>query len=73
MKGAGGNICYFDLLFSVPSEVVDFGSGQGRNDLETAGVAGLRRGFPKSENAGWDRKMPFLNGHYLDSSTIFRK
>jgi hypothetical protein len=44
-------------------EVVDFVSGQGRSDLETGGVAGLRRGFPKGENAGRERKMPFMDGH----------
>jgi hypothetical protein len=38
---------------------VDFGSGQGRSDLDTAGVAALRRGCRESENAGLDRKMPF--------------
>jgi hypothetical protein len=41
-------------------ETVDFGSGQGRSDSETGGVAVLRRGFQKSENAGLGQKMPFL-------------
>ena len=48
------------LLNRIRQEVVDFGSGQGRNDFETDGAAvlakrrvdGLRRGFQKSENAG---------------------
>jgi hypothetical protein len=26
--------------------------------------AALRRGMQNSENAGLDRKMPFLDGHY---------
>jgi hypothetical protein len=43
--------------------MVDFGSGQGRSDVETAGVAALRRGIQQSENAGMGQKMPFLNGH----------
>ena len=42
---------------------VDFGSGQGRREVETAGVAALRRGFQPSENAGLGRKMPFVDGH----------
>jgi len=50
-------------LFGVHPEVVDFGSGEGRSDLETGGVAGLRRGFPKSENAGRGRKMPAMDGY----------
>ncbi|MBL0712689.1 MAG: hypothetical protein JJV98_03210 [Desulfosarcina sp.] len=37
---------------SVHPEMVDFGSGQGPSDFETTGVARLRRGFQKSENAG---------------------
>jgi hypothetical protein len=40
--------------------MVDFGSGQGRSEVETAGVAALRRGFQPSENAGMGQKMPFL-------------
>jgi hypothetical protein len=43
--------------------MVDFGSGQGRNDFETAGVALLRRGLQRSENTGLEQKMPFMNGH----------
>jgi hypothetical protein len=46
--------------------MVDHGSGQGHWILETAGVAALRRGFRKSENAGMDRKMPFMDGHLND-------
>ena len=43
--------------------MVDFGTGQGRSDDETGGVAALRRGFQLSENADLDRKMPFVDGH----------
>jgi hypothetical protein len=43
--------------------MVDFGSGQGRSEFATAGVAALRRGLQRSENAGLGRKMPFLDGH----------
>jgi hypothetical protein len=43
-------------------EMADFGSGQGRSDFETAGVARLRRGFQKRVNAGLGRKMPFMAG-----------
>jgi hypothetical protein len=50
-------------LFRVRPEMVDFGPGQGRSDFATGGVARLRRGWQKSENAGPGRKMPFLDGH----------
>jgi hypothetical protein len=43
------------------SEMVGCGSGQGRSDVETAGVAALRRGFQHRENAGPGHKMPFMN------------
>jgi hypothetical protein len=49
--------------FGVRPEMVDFGSGQGRSAFETAGVAGLRRGFQMRENAGMGRKVPFPGGH----------
>jgi len=42
--------------------MVDLGSGQGRNDFATAGVAALRRGLQNCENAGLGRKMPFMDG-----------
>jgi hypothetical protein len=44
-------------------EIVDFGSGQGHSEFETAGVAALRRGFQMSENAGLGQKMLFLDEH----------
>jgi hypothetical protein len=40
---------------------VDFSSGQGRSEIETAGVAALRRGFQQSENTGLGQKMPFVD------------
>jgi hypothetical protein len=49
----------------VHPEMVDFGSGQGRSDVETGGVAALRRGYQQSENAGLGQKMPFMDGHGL--------
>jgi hypothetical protein len=51
------------MLFSARPEIVDFCSGQGRSEFETAGVARLRRGFQMSENAGLGQKMLFLGGH----------
>ena len=36
---------------------------EGLNDFETGGIAGLFRGFQKSENAALDQKMPFMDGH----------
>jgi hypothetical protein len=45
--------------------MVDCGPDQGRSDFETAGVAALRRGFQRSEITELDRKMPFMDGHYL--------
>ncbi|MCK5193152.1 MAG: hypothetical protein KAQ71_05040, partial [Desulfobulbaceae bacterium] len=50
---------------NVHPETVDFGSRQGRRIFSTAGVARLRRGSKKSENAVLDRKMLFLAGHKL--------
>ena len=45
--------------------MVDFGSGQGLSNFETAGIAGYFEDFQKSENAALGRKMPFVDGHYL--------
>jgi hypothetical protein len=64
-SGPVANVAQRSLLSRNRSERVDFGSGQGLSDVETAGVAGLRRGFPERENAGRDHKMPVLIGHYL--------
>jgi len=49
--------------FNARPEMVNCGSGQGRSEFETGGLAALRRGFQLSENAGLGRKMPFLVGH----------
>ena len=46
-------------------KMVAHGSGQGRSNVETGGVAALRRGFQQSENTGLGRKMPFMHGHEL--------
>jgi len=50
--------------------MVDFGSGQGLSDFETAGIAGYSEDSAeaslraqKSENAALGRKMPFVDGH----------
>jgi hypothetical protein len=43
--------------------MADFGSGQGRRNIETAGVAALRRGFQYFENTGLGRKMAFMGRH----------
>jgi hypothetical protein len=45
--------------------MVDFGSGQGRREVLTGGVAALRRGFKPSENAGLGRNMPFVDKQWL--------
>jgi hypothetical protein len=45
--------------------MVGFGSEQGVSDFEAAGIAGLFRGFQKSENAALGQKMPFPDGHFL--------
>jgi hypothetical protein len=50
-------------LFSVHPEMVDCGSGQGRSDVATAGVAEATPGIAKSENAGLCRKTPLMDGH----------
>ena len=55
------NFCFADVSSrtSSGSEMVDCVSDQGRSDLETGGVAALRRGFPNRENEELERKMPF--------------
>jgi hypothetical protein len=55
---------FYFSCFNVHSEMVDFGSGQGRNDFETGGVASLRRGFQNRENASLGQKMLFPDGHF---------
>jgi len=53
--------------------MVNFGSGQGLNIFETAGIAGYSEDSAekaslraqKSENAALGQKMPFVDGHYL--------
>jgi hypothetical protein len=52
---------------SVHPEMVGCGSDQGRSEVETAGVAALRRGFQPSENAELGHKMPFMDGHQLSA------
>jgi hypothetical protein len=49
----------------VHSEMVDFSSGQGSNEVKTTGAAALRRGFQNRENTGLGQKMPFPDGHAL--------
>jgi hypothetical protein len=53
---------------SVCPEMVAWGSDQGRSFSETTGVAALRRGFPKGENADLEPKMPFPNVYSTFSS-----
>ncbi len=55
----------FHTTGSFHSEMIDFGSGQGRRLFATTGVAALRRGLQKDENADLARKMPFLNGNLV--------
>jgi hypothetical protein len=50
-------------------EIADFGSGQGRSDFETGGVAALRRGFENRENAGMSQKMLFPVNHHKSPLT----
>jgi len=50
---------------SIHSQTVDFGSEQGMSDFETTDIAGLFRGFKKSENAALGQKMPFVNGYLI--------
>jgi hypothetical protein len=45
--------------------MVDCGPDQGRSEVETTGVAALRRGFQPSENTELGRKMPLMDGHEL--------
>ena len=48
---------------SIPPEMADFGSGQSRSLFAARGVATLRRGLQKDENADLGRKMPFMERH----------
>ncbi len=50
--------------------MVDSGSGQGRSLFVPGGVAALRRGLQKDQNAGPGRKMPFPDGHPLDGDNF---
>jgi hypothetical protein len=43
---------------------VDCGSDQGRSVFEAAGVAALRRGLQKRENAELGRKTPIFDGQF---------
>jgi hypothetical protein len=52
----------YELIKNGHPQMVDFGSGQGRSDIETGGVAVLRRGIQYRENTGLGRKMPFVDG-----------
>jgi len=44
-----------DPLFGVYPQIIDFGSGRGRYEIETAGVAALRWGLQLKENDGMDQ------------------
>ena len=46
--------------------MVHFGSGQGLNFFAATGIVLLFQGLQKSENAAPGRKMPFLNGHWIE-------
>jgi len=52
----------YELIKNGHPQMVDFGSGQGHSDIETGGVAALRRGIQYRENTGLGRKMPFVDG-----------
>ena len=47
-------------LRDFPSDLTPLG-------VKTAGVAALRRGFSKRENAGRGRKMPPPDGYYMSA------
>jgi hypothetical protein len=42
--------------------MVDFGSGQGRNDFETAGVAGCVEDFKGARTQVWAKRCRFWMG-----------
>ncbi len=50
-------------LTIVRPQMVDFVSGQGLRNFETAVIAGYFEDIQKSENAALDQKMPFVDGH----------
>jgi hypothetical protein len=47
------------ISVSIPKKV-DSGSGQGRRSFESTDAVRLRRGYQNGENAGPERKIPFL-------------
>jgi hypothetical protein len=50
-------------MTGVHPQMVDFNSKQGRKGFSAAGAVLLRRGLENLENAVWDKKMPFVDGH----------
>ncbi len=50
--------------------MVDCGSAQGRIVMATTGVAALRRGLPKRENAGLGCKRPFMDARVLAKTIL---
>jgi hypothetical protein len=50
------------LRNGVPSKMVDFGHGQGRSDVATAGVAVLRRGLQRARTPAWAERCHFWTG-----------
>jgi len=42
--------------------MVDFGTGQGRSDLATAGVARLRRGLQRARTLAWAERCRLWMG-----------
>jgi hypothetical protein len=52
------------------SGVVACGSRQGRSVFAPTGVAALRRGLRKRENAALGRKMPFSEDIHMSNTTV---
>ena len=55
--------------------MVDFGSGPGRSDSATAGVARLRRGLPRARTPAWaERRRLWMDTNYTSrmSARLFR-
>jgi hypothetical protein len=52
----------YELIKNGHPQMVNFGSGQGRSDIETGGAAALRRRIQYRESTGLGLKVPFVGG-----------
>jgi len=62
-RPGGGAVVWNSLkLVSVRPEMVDFGSGQGLSDFETAGIAGYSEEFKRAKTQPWAERCRLWMG-----------